>query len=149
MAKDISGVAHAFLNSLPSSLNQYSVQDGNVIMRIPAYASEVGDLEVYDDGDELTVAVGRITHCHFEVYCADAPTEKERQSIAAEDAVLWVTDVINEHVRFRNEYQRGRIVAGSSWRPQHHDGGRVLEATDEWKEYTWSGLSLHETRTDG
>jgi len=149
MAKELSGVAQALLNALQSPLNQHAIHDGNVIMRVPASAPEVGDIVVYDDGDELTVAVGQIDHCHFEVYCVDAPTEKERQSIAAENAVQWVTDVLNEHVRFRNEFHRGRSVAGSSWRTAHHDGGRVLEATDEWKEYTWSGLVLHKTRPAG
>ena len=146
MAKDMSGVAQAFINALQPSLQQYTVSDENEIMRIPAQAPEVGDLVVYDDGDELTVAVGKIHHCHFESYCVDAPTGEERQAIAAENAVEWVTAVINEHVQFRNEFQCGRVISGSSWRTQHHDGGRLLKKTDEWTEYTWSGLVLHQSR---
>ena len=146
MVKDISGVAQAFLNALGSPLEQYVVYDGNVIMRVPAQAPEVGDMVVYDDGDELTVAVGKIDHCHFETYCVDAHTEKERQAVAAENAVQWVTAVMNEQVRFRNEFQHGRIVSGSSWLTEDQDGGRILKATDEWKEYTWTGLVLHQTR---
>jgi len=36
--------------------------------------------------------------------------------------------------------------AGSSWNPDRHDGGRLLEKTDEFREFTWTGLKIHEKR---
>jgi hypothetical protein len=45
-------------------------------------------------------------------------------------------------VRFRVEYEAGRVIASSSWHVDEHDAGRWLNRTDEVREYTWSGEKL-------
>ena len=35
-------------------------------LRFPAIHAEVGDIEIYDDGDEFTVIYGNFTHSHYD-----------------------------------------------------------------------------------
>jgi hypothetical protein len=139
----------AFRAILPDGLQPFCTRDPAEILRVPAKASEVGDIVVHNDGDEFTVAVGRIDHRHFEVYCATGATEHDRQREAAKDAVDWVQDIIAERVRFRVEFEAGRLIAGSSWHIGHHDGGRWLKRTDEVREYTCSGEKFRGGRPTG
>jgi len=39
--------------------------DSNLIARIPSIQEEVGDVVIYDDGDEATVEIDKISHGHF------------------------------------------------------------------------------------
>lgn len=139
-------LAIAFRTCAPEAFRRFLVDQGNVILRVPAHSSEVGDLLVYDDGDELTVEVGKIDHRHFEVYCDSASTLEERQANVCTSAAEWIEAVIADRVRFRNEFSRGRIIAGMSWYGDSQDAGRLLESTDEWREFTWTGLKLHQRR---
>jgi hypothetical protein len=64
MADDL--FTEMFRSELPATLRQYLAADQNVIFRIPEASPEVGELVVWNDGDELT-AVAR-SHCfvrHF------------------------------------------------------------------------------------
>jgi len=144
-----SGLAQAFFASLPAELIPYKMHDPRVILQIPASAAEVGDLLVYDDGNELTVCVGNIAHSHFEAYCENDPTQREREQNAAARACRWIQAILAEEIRFRCEFSKGRFHAGSSWNPAHHDGGKLLAATDEYREYSWQGEKLHKTRHGG
>jgi hypothetical protein len=136
----------AFYAALPDELQAFITADSQEIMRIPAKASEVGDVVVHIDSDQLTVCVGHIDHTHFEVYCARGATEHERQREMAEDAVKWIEDVLAERVRFRLQFEAGRLVAGGSWCVEHDDGGRWLKRADEIREYTWGGEKYHAYR---
>jgi hypothetical protein len=135
--------------ALPDALRPFRTDDPEEIVRVPAKAPEVGDIIVRNDGDELTVCIGRIDHRHFEVYCAAGSTEFERQREVAQDAAEWIQDILAEHVRFRVEFEAGRVVASSSWHIEHHDGGRWLKRSDEVREYTWSGEKFRSQRPAG
>jgi hypothetical protein len=145
----ISQLTEALHAALPDALKPDRTDDPRQILKVPAKAAEIGDIVVYNDGDELTVAVGRIDHRHFEVYCATASTEAERQLEVAREAVEWIEDIMAERVRFRVEFEAGRVIASSSWYPAHHDGARWLSRTDEVREYTWSGEKFHGGRIPG
>jgi hypothetical protein len=132
-----------FHAALADALRPFRTADPEEILRIPAKAPEVGDIVVRNDGDELTVCIGRIDHRHFEVYCATGVSEPERQREVSQDAAEWIQDILSERVRFRVEFRAGRVIAGSSWHIEHHDGGRWLRPTDEVREYTWSGEKFH------
>ena len=41
-------------------------ESSNQIAIFPAAHSEVGDLEIWEDGDEVTLYIGQITHGHFD-----------------------------------------------------------------------------------
>jgi hypothetical protein len=138
-----------FHAALPDALRPFRSADSEEILRVPAKAPEVGDIVVRNDGDELTVCVGRIDHRHFEVYCATGETEQERQREVAQDAGEWIQEILAERVRFRVEFEAGSVIAGSSWHIEHYDGGRWLKRTDEVREYTWSGEKFHGQRAAG
>jgi hypothetical protein len=149
MAAPNPSLTDAFHAALPDALRPFRTDDPEEIVRVPAKAPEVGDVVVRNDGDELTVCIGRIDHRHFELYCATGATERDRQREVAQDAAEWIQDILAERIRFRVEFEAGRVIAGSSWHTGHHDGGRWLKRTDEVREYTWSGEKFHGHRTAG
>ena len=57
-----------FRSELSSALHQYLVADQNVVFRMPEASPDVGELVVWNDGDELTVGVGKISHHHFSTW---------------------------------------------------------------------------------
>lgn len=132
-------LTEVFFAALPDALRCFRTQDPREILRVPAKASDVGDLIVYNDGDELTVEVGKISHRHFDGFLSRAEREEDRQREAAEDAAKWIEEILADRVRFRVEYSAGRVIAGSSWDPSESDGGRWLKPTDQAREYLWSG----------
>src|SRR4051794_22452878 len=52
----------------------------------PAVHPEVGDIEIYDDGNELTVVAGNFTHGHFSNY--DDSLSDDQKADAIVEAVL-------------------------------------------------------------
>ena len=146
-------LAAAFLAALPPGVRDAGVlidppdADG-AFFRVPAAAADVGDLTVTDDGDELTVCVGRVSHRHFEVYCQPDPTPAARRVAAAGAAAEWVAEVLDGRVGFRVEYAAGRCLGGSDW-PADRGGGRPPRAADEWHDFTWSGRTATHRRPPG
>lgn len=61
----------------------------NPIVRFPALQKEVGDVLVYDDGDEATVHVEHISHGHFSHY-DETITQEQREMIVTEDVISFL-----------------------------------------------------------
>jgi hypothetical protein len=139
-------LSRVFNSLLPDAFKPHLTGDTEIIMRIPASAPEVGDLLVYNEGDELTVEVGAIDHRHFEVYC-EVGSQPERERKAAQAAIDWIQEIISEQVRFRNEFTAGRCIAG--WYPECEGGEWLIDTADEFREYTWSGEKAHGHRSKG
>jgi hypothetical protein len=51
-------------------------------LQFPAIHPEVGDIAIYDDGDELTVVYGNFTHCHYGKPW-DSPDQWRSEAVAA------------------------------------------------------------------
>jgi hypothetical protein len=47
----------------------------------PAAHPEVGDLEINDDGEELTTSVGQLTHGHFSPTNYQEPSQKKEEEV--------------------------------------------------------------------
>ncbi|CAN5548107.1 hypothetical protein BH10PLA1_BH10PLA1_15070 [soil metagenome] len=139
MAESSPQLTDIFFTKLPVSLQPYRTGDAKEILRVPAKAADVGNLIVYNYGVEFTVAVGKISHRHFECFLSRAEREEDGQREAAEDAINWIEEILADRVRFRVEYSSGRVIAGSSWNPAESNGGRWLAKTDQSREYLWSG----------
>lgn len=94
----------------------------------PAKHAEVGDIQIYDDGDEITLVVGKFTHGHFSNY--DDIPEGEKERIIAEDVADFLEKLFTDQVVLWGSHQGG-------------GGWRVLEADTPKKagrnEYVWSG----------
>jgi hypothetical protein len=95
----------------------------------PAIHPEVGDIQIYDDGDELTVVAGNFTHGHFSNYDEKLSVEQKAEEITesvlsfleslfADQIVLW-----GSHQASGGWYKRGESPA---WKK-------------DAKEYVWSG----------
>jgi len=94
----------------------------------PAVYPEFGDIQIYDDGDELTVVAGNFTHGHFSNY---------DEELSAQQKAEVITDSV---VRFLEETFADEIVFWGS-----HDaagGWHKTSERSEWqqaaKEYVWS-----------
>ncbi len=74
----------------------------------PAVCAEVGDVLIYDDGDEATVVIEKVTHHHTNPYNTDM-TPHER--------AVWVT---NEVVAFLHALFDDRVLL---WSRQQGKGG--------------------------
>lgn len=138
-----------FRSQLPAALHPYLASDENVIFRMPEASSEVGELVVWNDGDELTVGVGKISHDHFPTWDFEGVPQAEQMQRASAGAIEWIEAIISDRVRFRVEYEGERVVAGSSWVANQGDGGRWLKRTTRAVEYTWSGVQQPAERPAG
>lgn len=65
-----------------------------------------GSIEIHDDGNELTVVVGRFTHCHFQMY-NEHGDERGQQSAAVADALKFIEDTLDGNVAFYGTQRRG------------------------------------------
>lgn len=98
----------------------------------PAIHPEVGDIQIFDEGDELTVVAGNFTHGHFSNYEDELSVEQK--------AELIVAGVLN----FLDELFGDRIVLYGS----HAGGGGWYrrEESSAWsdgeKKFVWSGPLL-------
>jgi hypothetical protein len=114
---------------------QYS-QPPDPIARLDSGRSEIGELQVYDDGDEVTVAIHEISHGHFNLYEEGIP-EAER--------VEWIVKSV---LSFLEALFADRVLLFRS--PNRRMGGwRVLDAPvenvdsgDGQEYFVWSGRRL-------
>ena len=95
----------------------------------PALHPEVGPIEIYDDGDELTLVAGRFTHGHFSNYDDISLEEKERA--IAEDVASFLDRLFSDQVVLWGSQGEGGgwkvITPGTAVRKEYH------------REYVWSG----------
>ena len=97
-------------------------------MIFPAKHPDVGDVQIYDDGDEVTLIAGNFTHGHFSNH-DDISLEKREQEIA---------EVVAD---FLDRLFADQVVL---WGSQQGIGGwRVVEPGSDRipkdSEYVWSG----------
>jgi hypothetical protein len=65
----------------------------------PKIHSDVGNVEIQDDGDEVTVFVGRFTHVHFGNYDDDlSPADKAER--IANYVVEFLDAIFNDRIEF-------------------------------------------------
>ena len=69
----------------------------NVVAVFPAACAEVGDLTIYDDGDEATIVFEHVTHGHF-VPDDDDLSEDERVRRLTNGVVEFLRDVFADRV---------------------------------------------------
>lgn len=73
----------------------------------------VGDLTIYDDGDELTIDIGRKHHTHVSAYNYDRHPDTERLKMVAQDAAAFVDDVMRDRVCVTVNFQGERCIGSS------------------------------------
>src|SRR6185295_18181831 len=63
----------------------------------PAIHPAVGNVSIWDEGEEATVAIGTITHGHFNPYDASIDDE-QRAKLVAEDVVAFLEALFADRV---------------------------------------------------
>lgn len=110
----------------------------NPVAVFPANHPSIGDLLIYDDGDEATVSIGEITHGHFNPY--DATLTREEAETKVIDEVLGFLDDL-----FADKYLlwKSRDNGSGGWQHLDYTDGpvRPREKTDY---FVWSGPFIFE-----
>ena len=96
----------------------------------PAVHSEVGNIEVCDDGNELTLYLGKFTHCHYSNYEEGLTTEQKEKQIA-EETIEFLGSLFADQIVFWGSHDEG----GGCY---HRDDGQGSLAKGK-KKYVWSG----------
>jgi hypothetical protein len=142
-----SSLAVVFLRRIPRSLKPYRTGDLKRILRIPAEAPEVGDLEVFDDTFELTVSVGRWWHRHFGDFYDETLALRQRNERDAAWAIEWILSVLSERTHLGVQFCEGRLLASGDWYCDEEPRVRLLSKADEYREFSWTGQLVR--RTEG
>ena len=103
--------------------------------RLTCPCTELGDLEIYDDGDEATVALTKITHSHFNPYSKMPDADRD----------AWVTDAVLDYLdalfddRLLVYCSPDRRQAGSQRHDTPIDRSKPVAGTEQYDCYVWSG----------
>jgi hypothetical protein len=63
----------------------------------PAADARVGDVHIWDDGDEATVAIGSLTHTHFNPYDQTLSPQRVAERVT-EDVIQFLKDLSSGQV---------------------------------------------------
>lgn len=103
--------------------------------RVSCPCSALGDLEIYDDGDEATVALTKITHSHFNPYSKMPDGERD----------AWVTEAVLDFLdalfadRLLVYCASDRSQAGSQFHETPIDRSMPVAGVEQYECYVWSG----------
>ena len=107
-------------------------QPPDAIAVFPAAHPEVGDVNIYDDGNEAMVSVGQITHGHFGWTDANR-TEAEMANAVTDEVVRFLTDLFADRIVL----WKSSGGAGGWWLVGHDNSLSIMDADDFT--YLWSG----------
>jgi hypothetical protein len=105
----------------------------NAVGVFPAAHPDVGDVTIWDDGDEATVGISEITHGHFNPY-DETLSEKQVAERVTSDVVEFLNDLFADRVLLWKS-QDGR---SGGWRILGHDNAYSIMDGDDIT-YLWSG----------
>jgi hypothetical protein len=100
----------------------------------PAVHSDVGNIELYDDGDELTISLGHFTHRHLGNY-DEGLSDGQKADLIAAECVKFLDDIFADRVEFFGSHTGG---GGCGLRT---DGPRGFFSRSLYgkKSFVWSG----------
>jgi hypothetical protein len=93
----------------------------------------IGDLVIEDEGDEVTVILGNITHRHFGSQDSGAPAEVQARDIASE-VTEYLRQLFADEIEFFGTGGSGGARARSNTKR-----GRLSKLLFGRKSYVWSG----------
>ena len=102
---------------------QFTVSDGGSLDASLPMPNGQGDLSIHDDGDEITLFFGDITHCHFsQDYLGDGKYSPEAEMF--EETIGYLRDLLSDQVVF----YRSRVGGsdGSIQRPSEEQMAKVM-----------------------
>jgi hypothetical protein len=99
------------------------------VASFPAAHPEVGDLQIYDDEEELTVSVGQLTHGHFAPRNDQQPLEKREEEVVGR-VIEFLDAVFDDRIAFWSSGKAG------GWYPRAEV---PVVRRPSARTYTWSG----------
>ena len=129
-------ISDTLLPALHERFPDRGLQSGsspNEVAVFPAAHPEVGNVSIWDDGDEATVGIGEITHGHFNPY-DDSLTSEQIAKRVTEDVIEFLQALFNDRVLL----WKSRDGGSGGWRIlAHNTDGSLMEGDD--LTYLWSG----------
>jgi hypothetical protein len=104
------------------------------VATFPAAHPGVGDLVIVDDGDELTIYIGDLTHRHFDNY-DEGLEESERARRIVEEVVAFLDDLFADRIEFFGS----RFGGGGCRRRSETPRGIMSKLFLGARTYVWSG----------
>jgi len=95
---------------------------------LAAAHEEVGDVTILDDGDELTVYIGDITHGHFSGYTPGISPDQQMREIV-DGLVGFVEDLVADRVLI--------------WRSGRSGGWDIIESEEQLKVHSDAGTQFY------
>jgi hypothetical protein len=83
------------------------------IATVPARCAEVGDLQIFDHGEEVIVHIGHVSHTHISAYYTSS--HEERVQSVADDLIEFVENLLSDRILFwaaGGETRQGGVVWG-------------------------------------
>ena len=116
--------------------------EANRIATLPM-PNGLGDLSIFEDGDEITFYLGEITHCHFsQEYLGDNKYTPEEETV--EEAIDFLRDLFTDRAVFycaRNGGRDGSIQCPTS--------EQISKITTDCDCYTWTNQIKTTTEQGG
>lgn len=111
-------------------------------IRIKATESDFGDIELYDDGDEVTIVFGRFTHSHFSNYEDDLSLE-EKETHIAEDVFDVLKATFDDELEFWGSHEGSGGFQGVDYVAEQDRGmlSRMFGGKNSKTFYRWSGAT--------
>ncbi len=129
-------IKELFLESLHSLSECHDVKEhdhaeyGEVIV-IPARHSEVGDMIIEVEPDDISVHIGHITHCHLNGSSENVMDANLKQNLMIQEAIEFLREVFNDKIVF----WKGWWMDGSF----HYDRLATIKRKKRIRYYLWSG----------
>jgi len=110
-------------------------------IRIKVTDSDFGAIELYDDGDEVTIFFGRFTHSHFSSY-DDIPLE-EKETQIAEDVFAVLMATFDDELEFWGSHDGLGGFQGVDSGEEQDQGivSRIFGRKNTRTFYRWSGAT--------
>lgn len=103
--------------------------------RVASGHSDIGDLEIFDDGDEATVAITEITHSHFNPY-KNMP-ERDRDEWVTNSVIEFLDALFGDRVLLYRTTDRRQ--GGWQLRDEKIDRSPPVPGTEQYECFVWSG----------
>jgi hypothetical protein len=113
----------------------FRVSEGSQPVAVfPAVHPDVGDVEIHDDGNELTVVVGKFTHSHFANY-DEGIDDAERATRVVDALVEFLNDLFGDRIELYGSHESG----GGTRHLSHGPRGVISRTFLRGQSYVWSG----------
>jgi hypothetical protein len=105
----------------------------NPIISLSSSSPEIGDLHIYDDGDQATAIITGIAHGDFGVYDENLNTEEKEQTIT-EDVISFLVTLFSDRVVLYRTSSKGM----GGW-TVIEQGVKDIEFVAGREYFVWSG----------